>query len=53
MEQWIAFPKCPGCGYVMRPGDEEDEGFWQCIGCSFVSTIADLVFLGNDYEDDE
>lgn len=51
MTQWLAVPRCPGCGYVMRKGEEDDEGFWQCTGCGFVSTSADLAFLGNDDEE--
>lgn len=53
MAQWLAVPRCPGCGDVMRPGEEEDEGFYQCIGCGFVTTRSDLTFLGNDDEEDE
>jgi len=52
MAQWIAVPECPGCGEVMRP-DEEYDDFFQCIGCGFVSTQADLAFLGNDEDEDD
>jgi len=52
MAQWIAVPECPGCGDVMKPAEEYDD-FFQCIGCGFVSTRADLAFLGNDDEDSD
>ena len=52
MAQWVAVPKCPGCGDVMRRAEEYDD-FWQCIGCGFVATSADLAFLGNDDEEDD
>ena len=52
MTSWIAVPRCPGCGEVMRP-DEKYDGFYQCIGCGFVSTKGDLAFMGNDYDEEE
>ena len=51
MAQWVAVPRCL-CGDVMRPAEDYDD-FFQCIGCGFVATSADLAFLGNDEEDDE
>ncbi len=52
MTQWIAVPRCPGCREVMRP-DGEFDGFYQCIGCGFIATSADLGFMGNDDEEEE
>jgi len=51
MTQWLAVPKCP-CGEIMRISDDYVD-LWQCIGCGFLATNADLAFMDNEDDDED